>query len=318
MKREYGLDSICKDPDSLVTVGSFDGVHLGHRQVLCYLVKRARSRKAKSVVLSFEPHPREVLAGEPIPLLTTIEERAELFEALGLDRFIVIEFTRAFSELSAESFVRQILVGRTGLREIIVGYDHGFGRGRRGNTRLLREMGRALGFAVDVVKAHSVESSVVSSSAIRRRLHAGDLRGASRMLGRPYGLSGLVVRGAARGGAIGYPTANLEVQCERKVLPCGGVYAVRVHRCGAAYGGMMNIGSRPTFGSEDTLHLEVHLFDFEDEIYGETLRVSFLERLRDEVAFAGADQLRHQLLEDERQSRAILQHCAEASEPQGK
>lgn len=314
MKREFGLENIRRDAASLVTVGSFDGVHTGHRQILSYLVQRARERAARSVVVSFEPHPREVLEGEPVPLLTTIAERAELFERFGLDRFIVLEFTRPFSQLSAEDFVRQVLVERIGLQEIIVGHDHGFGRGRRGDTGLLREMGLELGFSVDVVTAHRVDSGVVSSSAVRRRLHAGQVSAAGELLGRPYSLEALVVRGSGRGRAIGYATANLRLQHARKVVPALGVYAVRVWAGGRWHGGMMNIGRRPTFGAPGAVHLEVHLFDFDASLYGQKLAVAFVERVRDEVAFEGPDELRQQLARDETRCRMII-GAAAAPEP---
>ena len=315
MKREFGLENIRRDAASLVTVGSFDGVHTGHQQILSYLVARAQRRAARSVVVSFEPHPREVLEGEPMPLLTTIGERAELFERFGLDRFIVLEFTRLFSQLSAEDFVRQVLVERIGLQEIIVGHDHGFGRGRRGDTDLLREMGRELGFSVDVVTAHRVDSSVVSSSAVRRRLYAGEVSAAGELLGRPYSLEAKVIRGSGRGRAIGYATANLRLLHARKVVPALGVYAVRVRAEGRWHGGMMNIGRRPTFGERDAVHLEVHLFDFDQSLYGKELAVSFVERVRDEVAFEGPAQLRQQLARDETRCRMILQAAADAPEP---
>ncbi len=315
MKREFGLENIRRDAASLVTVGSFDGVHLGHQQILSYLVGRAGRRAAKSVVVSFEPHPREVLEGEPMPLLTTIEERAELFEGFGLDRFIVLEFTREFSRLSAEDFVRQVLVETIGLQEIIVGYDHGFGRGRRGDTDLLREMGRELGFGVDVVSAHMVDSSAVSSSAVRRRLHAGDVRSAGELLGRSYSLEATVVRGRGRGRTIGFATANLQLRHAQKVVPGLGVYAVRVHAHGRWHGGMMNIGRRPTFEAQDAVHLEVHLFDFDASLYGSLVAVAFVDRVRDEVAFEGPAQLKRQLKADEIRCRTILEGTAVAPEP---
>ncbi len=306
MKREYGLDCIERDTNSVITVGSFDGVHLGHRQILDYLIGRAQSRGARSVVVSFNPHPREVLSGQGVPLLSSIEERAKLLAALGLDRFIVLPFTVEFSQVSAEEFVRNILVKRIGMAEIIVGHDHGFGHGRRGNTNLLRLMGSEFGFSVDVVSAHMLDSGVVSSSTIRRRLHSGDVLGASRLLGRLYSLTAKVIRGEGRGREMGYPTANLDVSPQRKVLPRQGVYAVRVGMLGDAFGGMMNIGFRPTFGSVAQARAEVHILDVDANLYGCTLDVSFIKRIRDEIKFAGADQLTAQLREDEQICRDVL------------
>ena len=309
MKREYGLEQIEKDGGSLVTVGSFDGVHVGHQAIVQYLVRRAHERRCRSVVVSFEPHPREVLTSKAVPLLSTIDERAGYLEALGLDRFIVLRFTRDFAALPPEAFVRQILVERIGLEEIVVGYDHGFGQGRQGNVGLLRRMGQRHGFTVDVISAQAVGQHVVSSTTIRRLLtEEGDVRGAVEMLGRPYVLSGAVVHGDGRGHTIGYPTANIEVAHPRKVIPRRGVYAVQTHLAGEAdrYGGMMNIGYRPTFDGNTRLHLEVHLFDFNRAIYDRHLHIAFLDRLRDEQKFDSIEALIAQLTEDERRSRGVL------------
>ena len=309
MKREYGLEQIEKDGGSLVTVGTFDGVHVGHQAIVRYLVDRAQVRRRRSVVVSFDPHPREVLSGRTVPLLSTIDERAGYLEALDLDRFIVLPFTPAFATLSPEDFVQQILVDRIGIEEIVVGYDHGFGRGREGNVEVLRKLGAKLGFMVDVISAQSVHQHVVSSTAIRRLLtEEGAARQAAEMLGRPYPLSGAVVHGDGRGRTIGYPTANIAVDHPRKVIPKRGVYAVEVCLIGeeGRYGGMMNIGYRPTFDSAAQLHLEVHLFDFDRSLYGRTLSLAFVKRLRDEQKFGSIDALVAQLAEDERQSRLVL------------
>ncbi|GIV59120.1 bifunctional riboflavin kinase/FAD synthetase [Rhodocaloribacter litoris] len=308
MKREYGLDQVVYDAGSLVTVGTFDGVHLGHQAILRYLLRRAAENGGRSVVVSFDPHPREVVRNEPVPLLTTIDERADLFERLGVDRFIVIPFTKDFARLSAEDFVEQVLVARIGLKEIVIGYDHGFGRGRGGDAALLERLGRQHGFTVDVIPPQVVAEHVVSSTEIRQLLvEAGDVREAARLLGRPYALSGTVVEGAGRGRTIGFPTANLAVSHPRKVIPRPGVYAVSVAPGEAAhvYGGMMNIGRRPTFENEG-LHLEVHLLDFRGDLYGRSLRIEFVERLRDERKFASVEALVEQLYEDRKRCMAAL------------
>ncbi|WP_456426068.1 bifunctional riboflavin kinase/FAD synthetase [Rhodocaloribacter sp.] len=308
MKREYGLEQVVHDDRSIVTVGTFDGVHLGHQAILRYLVRRARSNGGSSVVVTFDPHPREVVRGEPVPLLTTIEERAELLETLGLDRFIVIPFTPAFARLSAEDFVEKILVGRIGLKEIVIGYDHGFGRGRGGDAALLEALGGKLGFTVDVIPPQVVEKHVVSSTEIRALLmDEGDVCEAARLLGRPYALGGTVVEGARRGRSIGFPTANLEVDHPRKVIPKIGVYAVlaTLDDGVTTLGGMMNIGRRPTF--EDAgLHLEVHLLEFDGDLYGRRLRIEFVERLRDERKFESIDALVEQLSRDRERCMAAI------------
>lgn len=309
MKREYGLDSVERDRNSVVTVGSFDGVHLGHQAIVEYLVRRARRHKAQSVVVSFEPHPREVLSGEVMPLLTTIDERADCLEALGLDRFIILEFTREFAARSAEDFVTDILVGSIGVQEIVVGYDHRFGRGRRGDTHLLKQMGKELGFDVDIIPAQAVQENIVSSSKIRTLLtRDGDVRGVALLLARPYTLNGAIVRGAGRGRTVGFPTANIRVANDKKVVPKHGVYAVRARFRGdeQAYGGMMNIGVRPTVNSTGKTYVEAHLFDFDRDVYGQDIQIAFVDRLRDERKFASIEELTAQLQRDERSSRSLL------------
>ena len=301
MKLEFGLDQTTKDDTSLVTVGTFDGVHLGHQAILQYLRQRAHDRGGSSVALSFHPHPREVIYGDKIPLLSSIEERADLLEKLGLDRFIVLPFTKAFAHMSAEDFVEKILVGRIGMQEIVIGYDFSFGHGRRGNSKMLHELGKVYGFYVDIIPAQIVERYVVSSTEIRGMItSSGDVNMASHLLGRPYSACGRVVHGTGRGHTIGYPTANIEIDPPQKVVPREGVYAVVVRIDGHAskYGGMMNIGKRPTFGGND-IHLEVHLFGFEGDLYGNMLCLEFVERIRDEQRFNSPERLVEQLSRDQ-------------------
>lgn len=308
MERYFGLDGIRRAEEAVVTVGTFDGVHVGHQAILRYLVRRAAQRRAPSVLVTFDPHPREVVHGEEVPLLTTVEERGDAVEALGVDRFVVVPFTGTFAKLPPEAFVRDVLVGRIGLGEVVVGYDHGFGRGRSGDRTLLETLGAELGFAVDVMPPQSVGEDVVSSSEIRCALvEEGDVTRAAALLGRRYVLEAEVVRGDGRGRTIGFPTANLEGMHPRKVVPRQGVYAVVGRRLstGRAYGGMMNIGRRPTFEGED-LRLEVHLFDFEETLYGERLRVEFVEWIREERRFGGVEALVEQLSADQMRCKQAL------------
>ena len=315
MKRLHGLDQIRKDMASVLTVGTFDGVHLGHQAILRYLLERAGALGGTSTVLSFHPHPREIVEGTPLSLLTTIEERADIMEEIGLDRLAILPFTKEFSRLSAETFVEDILVRGIGLREIVIGYDHAFGRDRRGNADLLRTLGKKHGFTVDIVPARIIQEQAVSSRKIRRALEEdGGVEVAADMLGRPYCLTGRVVRGEGRGREMGFPTANIAVEHPRKVIPADGVYAVRVYRLsGHADGspknrslpGMMNIGIRPTFGGGQRM-IEVHLLDTEEDMYGELLRVEFVSRTRDERRFASQKDLIRQLFQDRVRSRQIL------------
>ena len=318
MKRLHGLDQIRKDMASVLTVGTFDGVHLGHQAILRYLLERAGALGGTSTVLSFHPHPREIVEGTPLSLLTTIEERADIMEEIGLDRLAILPFTKEFSRLSAETFVEDILVRGIGLREIVIGYDHAFGRDRRGNADLLRTLGKKHGFTVDIVPARIIQEQAVSSRKIRRSLEEhGDVQAAADMLGRPYCLTGRVVRGEGRGREMGFPTANIAVEHPRKVIPADGVYAVRVYRLsGHADGspknrslpGMMNIGIRPTFGGGQRM-IEVHLLDTEEDMYGELLRVEFVSRTRDERRFASKKELMRQLSQDRVRNREILGGC---------
>ena len=309
MKRQYGRDEIQRDDRSVVTVGVFDGVHAGHQAIIRYLTRRAERQGGRSVVVSFDPHPREVVQGQRVPLLTTVEERADLLEALGLDRFIVVPFTKDFAALSAEAYVEELLVGQIGLQEIVIGYDHKFGRGRGGDSALLERMGQTHGFMVDVISPQEVEQyGVVSSSAIRRvLLDEGDAEQAAQMLGRPYQLSGVVVEGDRRGRQIGFPTANLKIESDRKLVPKGGVYAVQVglHGEASSRAGMMNIGTRPTFAGRE-MRVEVHLLDFEGDLYGAKLHVEFVRRLRDERPFDSVEALAEQLSQDEARCRRAL------------
>jgi riboflavin kinase/FMN adenylyltransferase len=307
MIREHGLEALTLNPRSCVTVGTFDGVHRGHQVLLAYLQERAQAQNGQSTVVTFDPHPREVVREEAVPLLTTIDERAEVCAALGIDRFIVLPFTKAFAQLSAEAFVETVLVRRIGLQEIVIGFDHGFGRGREGDRQLLETLGQQHGFRVDVIPAARVADHVVSSSEVRHLLvETGDLVQVTRMLGRPYALQGQVVAGDRRGHTLGYPTANLALLHPRKVVPKNGVYAVRVCLSGGQYyGGMLNIGTRPTFEGH-LQRIEVHLFGFDGDLYGQQLRIEFVERLREERKFDGIDALKRQLSEDEARSKRLL------------
>ncbi|PSQ98833.1 MAG: bifunctional riboflavin kinase/FAD synthetase [Bacteroidetes bacterium QS_9_68_14] len=309
MKRETGPDQIERAPASVVSVGTFDGVHVGHQAVVRYLTERAAEQSGPATVLSFDPHPRAVITGEAVPLLTTPAERADLLEAAGLDRFVLMPFTENFSQIEARDYVLDVLVGQVGMQEIVIGYDHRFGKGREGDATLLREMAPAHGFAVDVIGAQEVEAlGVASSSRIRELLgEEGNAEQAASLLGRPYAVTGTVERGEGRGREIGFPTANVRPGDARKLMPKGGVYAVRalLENETESRPAMANIGTRPTFG-EDEVRLEVHLLGFEGNLYDQTLRVEFAERLRDERPFDGVDELREQLSRDKARCKHAL------------
>jgi len=291
---------------TVATVGAFDGVHRGHRAVLAEIVRRARAQGLASLIVTFDPHPLEVVNPPAAPrLLTLPAERRELLEALGLDRIELLTFTPELARLAPEEFVRRVLRAQFGMRELVLGYDHGFGRGRTGDVALLRQLAREDGFSVDVVEAVRDDGQPISSSLIRTAVAHGDLAAAERWLGRRYGATGVVERGAGRGRTIGVPTLNLAPPDPRKLLPPDGVYAVRVNWRGASYGGMMNQGPRPTFGITARA-LEIHLFDFAGELYGETVTVEWVRRLRDVQTFPSREALVAQIGRDAVAARQVL------------
>ena len=291
---------------STVTVGSFDGVHLGHQAVLREIARRAAAAGRASVLVTFEPHPLEVVNPQAAPpLLTTGPERREILAQTPLDYVLFLRFDRRLAGYSPEEFVRRVLLGRCGMRELVIGHDHGFGRGRSGDVDTLRRLGVEDGFAVDVVAAVDVGEQHVSSSRIRRAVAGGDLETAARMLGRPYSVSGQVMEGERRGRLLGVPTINLTDVPPQKLLPPDGVYAVRVEWRGGRAGGMMNQGPRPTF-EDGRRSLEAHLFGFSGDLYGEWVRIEWVERLRDVKRFASVDQLQQQLERDRSRALAVL------------
>ncbi len=303
------LADVTRDSNSVVTVGTFDGVHAGHKELIGRLVRKAHEVGGRSVVVTFDPHPREIIqpGSEGIGLLTTPEERSELLAGLGVDTMVVIPFNRDFSLMDSMTFLRDIIYGRIGLRSFIIGYDHHFGRDREGDQNTVSALGKELGFTVEVVEAREVNDFVVSSSSARRALkNEGDIELVKQCLDRPYRLSGIVVHGDARGRTIGYPTANMRLNDARKIVPKIGVYAVRVDIQEGSYPGMMNIGYRPSFGQNEELRLEVHLIGYEGDLYGKWITVHFEARMRDEMRYGGIEELRKQLHEDRELAITLL------------
>ncbi len=291
---------------TVVTVGTFDGLHRGHRAVLDDLVARARAANRASVLVTFEPHPLAVLRPEMAPRrLTTAAERAAALAETELDYLVVLRFDRALAALEPEAFVRSVLLDRCRMAELVVGHDHGFGRGRSGDLATLEALGRRHGFRVEAVNPVADGEIVISSSAIRAAIETGNFGEGARALGRPYRVSGRVERGAERGRTIGVPTVNLAPP-ESKLLPPDGVYAVRVEWGGGVAGGMMNQGSRPTVG-DGGRWLEAHLFDFDGDLYGREIRIEWVAPLRPIRRFDSLDALRAQLEIDRRAARAALE-----------
>ncbi len=292
---------------AVITVGTFDGVHRGHQHVLARLRERAAELGLPSLVVTFEPHPLEILQPASAPdRLTVREEKLLQLAACGVDYVAEIPFTRAFAALSAEAFIRDVLVGRYRLRALLIGHDHGFGHGREGDAELVERIARTSGFTAEVVEAVTLPNGErVSSSVIREALRSGDLAGAARGLGRPYEALGRVVAGAGRGRLLGFPTINLALPSPRKLLPPVGVYAVRIASAAGTLGGMLNLGPRPTFG-DDAIALEAHLFEAGGDWYGRPVAVEFVARLRDTLKFSGPEALVAQLKIDAQSARRAL------------
>ncbi len=294
-------------PGTVVTVGTFDGVHRGHRRVLERIATCASEMGLRSVLVTFEPHPLEVVNPAAAPLLLTVgAEKIEVVAESGIDYMAIVPFTPTLQRYTAAQFVDDVLRRRFHVRHLVIGYDHGFGRGREGDVAVLRRLGTERGFGVEVVEAVMAEDGrPVSSTLIRRAVAGGDLPRAAAALGRLYSIAGQVRAGDRRGRLLGYPTINLTPPHPRKLLPPTGVYAVRVQTPAGAFGGMMNLGPRPTFG-DTTTSLEVHLFDAHADLYGAHVRVELVTRLRDTRAFPSPDALIAQLDRDADEARRAL------------
>lgn len=291
-------------PNAVVTIGNFDGVHLGHREIFRRVVRKARELGGTSVVLTFVPHPLKVLAPESAPpLINTYAEKERLIEASCIDVLICVPFTRDTAELTATRFVEEVLVNKIGVRHLVVGYDYAFGRGREGDVAFLQQKGEALGFTVEALGPIMSGGEVYSSTRIRQLLAAGEVAQVVGLLGRHFNLEGEVVHGAKRGAQLGFPTANLRT--DKEILPRPGVYAVKVRRGELVLDGVASIGRNPTFGAGE-LTVEVHLLDFHERLYGETLRLYFVERLRDERRFPTPSALVRAIEADIARARQIL------------
>jgi riboflavin kinase/FMN adenylyltransferase len=284
--------------DAVLTVGTFDGIHVGHRKVLDKVIQRACQRDLNSLILTFDAHPLSVLRPSEVPgLLTNLDEKLKLISQLSIDYVEILPFTREFSQLSPGEFVRQILMDRYGLKELVIGYDHGFGRDREGSVPMLEALAREMAFDLSVVPPVSLDGKPVSSTRIRKKIAIADFDYVTRALGRHYSIEAFVKKGDGRGRTIGFPTANLEVIGRGKLVPPSGVYAVRGWIKGERYSGMMHQGERPTFsGAEPSL--EVHLIDFDGDLLGERIEVEYHHHIREIRRFESEDELRKQLEKD--------------------
>ena len=299
MKVYYGIQEFQKLENAVVTSGTFDGVHLGHQKILKRLAEVAQQTGGESVVITFYPHPRTVVSADnqEVKLLSTLDEKIELLTQNGVQHLLVIPFTREFSELTSEEFIQKVIINTIGTKTLVIGYDHRFGKNREGGFDYLVQNASRYGFGVEEISRQDIDHIAVSSSKIRKAIQDGDMTQAQHFLGRNYDLNGLVVKGKQIGRTIGFPTANIQVREQTKLVPQDGVYAVWVYYNAEKLRGMLNIGNRPTVdGTYKTI--EVNILDFNKEIYGENLRVEFVQKVRAEQKFNGLDALKAQIAQD--------------------
>ena len=296
----HGIDQLPTIKNAVVTSGTFDGVHLGHRKILQRLQQIAKQSEGESVVITFWPHPRLVLYpndGDHLQLLNTFEEKADLLAKSGIDHLIRIPFTKEFSQKSSQEFIQQILIDKLNTKKLVIGYDHKFGRNREGSFEYLRDNADKYGFEVEEIPRQDIEHVGISSTLIRNTMSEGKIEISNQYLSHPYTITGEVVTGDKIGRTIGFPTANVKISNPHKLVPSNGVYAIKAiieeQRCF----GMLNIGYRPTVAGSSK-SIEAHLFDFDQDIYGENITIEFVKRVRDEVKFTDMNALKKQLTKD--------------------
>jgi riboflavin kinase / FMN adenylyltransferase len=292
---------------AIVTVGTFDGLHIGHQKIIRRMAELAEEHNGETLVVTFNPHPRLVLepGNKDLKFITTEKKKYDLLEALGIDHLIILPFTKEFAAIPSADFIRDYLVTKLRVKMLVVGYDHHFGRNREGNYDQLFKQGIHYGFGVEEIQAQYINDIAVSSTQIRNALTEGNLHLANRMLGYEYSITGHVTEGNRIGRSLGFPTANLDVDDKYKLIAAGGVYACKVEYKGKIYKGMGNIGTRPTIGKHD-FTTEVHIFDFDEDIYGKEITIYFIDRVRDERKFNGLNELKEQLGKDREVVRKLL------------
>lgn len=318
MKVFHDLNNLPTFKNAVVTIGSFDGVHTGHQKIIEKVNQLARSINGESIIITFHPHPRQIVypKDDTLKLLTTIEEKIELFERYGADNVVVAPFTIEFSQLSADEYIQKFLVGKFHPKHIVIGYDHRFGLNRQGDIHYLKWYGKDAGYEVLEIEKQEVEDIAVSSSKVRKALEKGDVRSARQFLGHFFTLTGPVVHGQAIGLSLGFPTANLDIRQKHKLIPPSGIYAVLVYHQGTQYRGMLYIGDRPTIKEYSHRTIEVNIFDFDKLIYGETLKLELVEFLRGDTAFETLEDLKVQLSKDRANAQKVLE--AKAALPEEK
>jgi len=306
MKVHYGFDDFAKLQFAVVTSGTFDGVHFGHQKILQRIYEITQREGGESVLLTYWPHPRLVVRPEQdLLLLSSLEEKIELLKERNIDHLVIIPFTKDFSELSSESFIKDILVEKIGTKKLVIGYDHKFGKNRSGSFEELKIDGPKYGFEVEEIPKQMIDNKAVSSTKIRNALTAGSINIANDYLSRPFSIHGKVIEGDQIGRTINFPTANIEVLFKHKLIPTEGIYAVKVLIRGDWYKGMLNIGYRPTFGGTQK-RVEVNIFDFDEDIYDIEIVVEFYQKIRSEIKFQNVGALQSQLLNDKKEAEKIL------------
>jgi riboflavin kinase/FMN adenylyltransferase len=307
MRVYHHIDEFSPVKNAVVTIGTFDGVHIGHREIISGIKKLADSIGGETVILTFFPHPRMILhpEDESLKLITTITEKAQLMEALGVDHLIITPFSRDFSNQTAEEYIRDVLVDKIGTKKIVIGYDHRFGKDRQGGLQDLLKLGPVYGFDVVEIPEQDINEVGISSTRIRNALLKGEIELANSYLGYPFFITGTVIRGDQIGRQLGYPTANIVVEEKYKLIPADGIFAVTVNVAGVEYKGMAYIGSRPTINGL-TRNIEVNIFDFDQEIYNQPIRMEFLHYVRGDIKFASLDELKVQLAKDKEDVLALL------------
>jgi riboflavin kinase/FMN adenylyltransferase len=303
------ISEVPRNDNTAVSIGTFDGVHLAHRQIISKVTELSKQNNSRSFIVTFEPHPQEVLKNKTpdIKLLTSLEEKLRLLEDAGIENVLVIKFTEEFSKTPAKEFYQKYIYGAIGLSDLVVGYDHLFGKDRQGDFQTLVDLGKEFNFKVHRVEEIDVDGKPVSSTRIRKALAEGNIEEAGRLLGHEYSFDGIVVEGDKIGRTIGYPTVNLQFIKENKVMPNDGIYCVRVIHGGNTYYGMMYHGVRPTLSEGLIRAKEVHIFDFDKTIYGDKLTVSFLTKLRDDKKFTSKEELIAQIDKDKEDSLKYLE-----------
>ena len=311
MKIYTDLDDITQPFDTpFITIGNFDGAHLGHQMLFSEVVSKAYASNGTSIAITFAPHPLQVMRPEiGLKLISTCDQKRELIELANIDILIIIPFTRDFAAMTAEDFIDTILTSKLGVRELVVGYDYAFGKGRQGNLSFLTEQGSQKGFKVSVIEPYYVEDMLVSSTMVRQLVNEGRMRDVKKLLGRFYQIRGLVKVGKQRGGKLlGFPTANLQITAA-DLCPKHGVYVTQVIYEGKCYGGVLNIGRNPTFDDTHSISAETHIFDFNQDIYGKAIKINLLRYLRGEKKFNGPEELSSQICQDISQAKDVLRQA---------